>query len=97
VTPAATIDPPASTIVGCLAFDDGAFRLKDANGTNAPKSRNWKSGFLRKRSETIDVVDASHSLALAAHVGQRVEIAGTLLEREMQARSLQRLAEPCKK
>ena len=97
VAPAATIDTPTSTIVGCLAFDDGAFRLKDANGADAPKSRSWKSGFLRKRSATIDVVDANQSLALEAHVGQRVEVAGTLLEREIQARSLQRMAEPCKK
>jgi hypothetical protein len=97
VAPAATIDTPTSTIVGCLAFADGAFRLKDASGADAPKSRSWKSGFLRKRSATIDVVDPSQSLALEAHVGQRVEVAGTLLEREIQARSLQRLAESCKK
>lgn len=97
VAPAATIDTPTSTIVGCLAFDDGAFRLKDASGADAPKSRSWKSGFLRKRSSTIDVVDASQSLALEAHVGQRVEVAGTLLEREIQAQALQRLPESCKK
>jgi len=97
VAPAATIDTPTSTIVGCLAFDDGAFRLKEASGADAPKARSWKSGFLKKRSATIDVVDASQSLALEAHVGQRVEVAGTLLEREMRARSLQRLAESCKK
>ena len=47
VTPAATIDTPTSTIVGCLTFDDGAFRLKDASGIDAPKSRSWKSGFLK--------------------------------------------------
>jgi len=97
VAPAATIDTPTTTIVGCLAFDDGAFRLKDASGADAPKSRSWKSGFLRKRSSTIDVVDASQSLALEAHIGQRVEVAGTLLEREIQAQSLQRLPESCKK
>ena len=97
VTPAATIDAPAATIAGCLTFDDGEYRLKDATGTDAPKSRNWKSGFLTKRSATIDIVDSNQSLGLAAYVGRRVEIAGTLVEREMQARSLQRLAESCKK
>jgi hypothetical protein len=97
VTPAATIDPPTATMAGCLTFDDGEYRLKDATGTDAPKSRNWKSGFMARRPATIDIVDSSQSLALAAHVGQRVEIGGTLVAREMQARSLHRLAESCKK
>lgn len=97
VTPAATIEVPTATIAGCLTFDDGEYRLKDATGTDAPKSRSWKSGFLARRSATIDIVDSNQSLSLAAHIGQRVEIGGTLVEREMQARSLQRLAESCKK
>jgi hypothetical protein len=97
VTPAATLDTPATTIAGCLTFDDGEYRLKGATGTDAPKSRSWKSGFLTRRSATIDIVDSNPSLGLAAHVGQRVEIGGTLVDREMQARSLQRLAESCKK
>ena len=97
VTPAATIDAPTATIAGCLTFDDGEYRLKDATGTDAPKSRSWKSGFLTKRSASIAIVDANRSLGLPVHVGQRVEIGGTLVEREMQARSLVRLAGSCKK
>jgi hypothetical protein len=68
----------------------------DAAGTEAPKSRSWKSGFLRKRSATLDVVDAG-SLGLPNYVGQRVEVTGTVLDREVQARSLHRLAESCRK
>jgi hypothetical protein len=97
VTPAATIDLPTATIAGCLTFDDGEYRLKDATGIDAPKSRNWKSGFLTRRSATIEIVDPHQSLGLPAHVGQRVEIAGTLVERELQARSVQELAGSCKK
>ena len=98
VTPAATIDvAPTATLAGCLTFDDGEYRLKDATGTDAPKSRSWKSGFLARRSSTIEVVDSNQSLSLSAHVGQRVEVGGALVERQMQARSLQRLAESCKK
>ena len=98
VTPAATIEvAPAATLAGCLTFDDGEYRLKDATGTDAPKSRNWKSGFLARRSATIEIVDSDQSLSLSAHVGQRVEVGGTLVERQMQARSLQRLAASCKK
>ena len=97
VTPAATIEAPTATIAGCLTFDAGEYRLKDATGTDAPKARSWKSGFMAKRSATIEILDSNQSLGLAAHVGQRVEIGGTLVEREMQARSLHRLADSCKK
>ncbi len=94
---APTDTPASSTIIaGCLAFDDGTYRLKDATGTDAPRSRSWKSGFLKKRSATLDVVDAG-ALGLPNYVGQRVEVTGTLLEREVQARSLHRLAASCKK
>jgi hypothetical protein len=95
---AATGDTTASstTIAGCLTFDDGTYRLKDATGMDAPKSRSWKSGFLKKRTATLDVVDTG-SLGLPNHVGRRVEVTGTLLDREIQARSLHRLAESCKK
>jgi len=95
-TPIATTNA-TTTVAGCLTFDDGSYRLKDATGTAAPKSRSWKSGFLKKNTATIDIVDARHSLSLASYVGQRVEVGGTLLEREMQAHSLQRIAESCKK
>ena len=97
VTPAATIDAPTATIAGCLAFDDGEYRLKEATGIDAPKSRNWKSGFLTRRTATIEIVDSNQSLGLPTHVGQRVEIAGTLVEREMKARSVKQLAGSCKK
>ena len=86
-----------TTVAGCLTFDDGSYRLKDATGTEAPKSRSWKSGFLKKNTVTIDIVDARHALSLPSYVGQRVEVGGTLLERELQAHSLQRLADSCKK
>jgi hypothetical protein len=83
------------TITGCLERDDETFRLKDTTGTNAPKSRSWKSGFLKKGSASIEVVDASHRLKLTDHVGKRVSVTGVLVDREMQVRSLQRVAASC--
>jgi hypothetical protein len=96
VPPADAEASAATTITGCLMFDDGNYRLKDVAGEAAPKSRSWKSGFLRKRSTTIDVFDAAHSLGMANYVGKRVEATGTLSEREMQVRSLQRVADSCR-
>jgi len=92
--PAATL--AAVTITGCLErADETTFRLKDTVGEDAPKSRSWKSGFLKKGSASIEVVDAAHRLKLPDHVGQKVTVTGTLVDREMQVRSLQRVATSC--
>ena len=83
------------TITGCLERDDQTFRLKDTDGANAPKSRSWKTGFLKKGSASIEVVDAANRLKLNDHVGQRVSLTGILVDREMQARLLQRVSPSC--
>jgi hypothetical protein len=83
------------TITGCLERDDETFRLKDTTGVNAPTARSWKSGFLKKKAASIEVIDAAHRLKLTDHVGQRVSVTGVLVDREMQVRSLQRVASTC--
>jgi cytoskeletal protein RodZ len=83
------------TITGCLERADETFRLKDATGVDAPKSRSWKSGFLKKGSASVEIVDAANELKLPDHVGQRVSVTGTLMDRAMQGRSLQRVAASC--
>lgn len=89
-------EPTAVTLTGCLDEDDGRFQLKDTAGEDAPKSRSWKSGFLRKRSASVEIVDAPNRLRLPDHVGERVSVTGMLTDdREMQVRSLRRVAESC--
>ncbi len=101
-TPAAVVrtasmpKPSSVTISGCLEGSDGVFHLKDTDGANAPKSRSWKSGFLKKGSASVAVVDASNGVDLSLHAGQRVAITGTLVDREMRADSLRRLSASCK-
>ena len=101
---AATVRKPAQqaavqqapvTISGCLEQDDETFRLKNTTGDQAPKARSWKSGFLKKNSASIEVVDASNKVQLPSHVGQRVIVTGMLVDREMQVRSLRRVATSC--
>ena len=93
--PAAATSTPAVTITGCLQHDDETFRLKDTEGADAPKSRSWKSGFLKKGSASIEVVDAANRLKLMNYVGQRISLTGVLVDREMQARTLHRVASSC--
>jgi hypothetical protein len=88
--------PAPVTISGCLVRDDETFRLKDTSGADAPRSRSWKSAFLKKGSAPVEVVDASKRLKLTSHVGQRVTVTGTLNDGEMQIRSLRRIASSCK-
>jgi hypothetical protein len=87
--------PLPVTITGCLELDEETFWLRDTTGPDAPMSRSWKSAFLKKRSASIEVVDAVNSLKLPKHVGQRVTVTGLLAHREMQVRSLQRVAVSC--
>jgi hypothetical protein len=83
------------TITGCLELANDSFRLKDTSGVEAAKARSWKSGFLKKRPAPIEVVDAANRLQLPTHVGQRVSVTGLLVDREMQGRSLKRIAVSC--
>jgi hypothetical protein len=85
----------AVTVTGCLDRDGDGFRLKDTSGVEAPRARSWKSGFLKKGSATLDVVDAAHTLKLADQVGRRVSVTGALVDREMRARSVRRVAASC--
>lgn len=93
VTPASALTPAVAviTLTGCLQHDDGTFRLKDTAGSDAPKARSWKSGFLKKSAGSVEVVDSANRLRLQSHVGQRVSVTGVLLEKEMRARAVQRV------
>jgi hypothetical protein len=84
-----------TTLTGCLERDSEAFRLKDTSGTSAPKARSWKSGFLKKGPAPVAIVDPAKALRLPAHVGERVSVTGTMVDREMRVRSLRRVAASC--
>ena len=97
--PAAEAGPQVNvervTIEGCLERSDDTFRLTNTAGTNAPTSRSWKSAFLKKRPATIEVRDSVKRVNLASHVGQRVSVTGTMVDRQMRIGSLQRIAPSC--
>lgn len=83
--------PASVTISGCLENEGGTFLLTDASGTAAPKSRSWKSGFLRKRTAPIALADGVGTLTLRNHVGHRIAATGTLIDREMRVDSVRAL------
>jgi hypothetical protein len=60
----ADVTPASVTITGCLERSDATYRLKDTSGAGAPKTRSWKSGFLKKNTATIEIVDPAKRLNL---------------------------------
>lgn len=92
---AARAKAPAITLTGCLERHGDDYRLKDAAGADAPRARSWKSGFLKKSTPAIDVVDAGNRLKLNDHVGERVSVSGVLSDREMQASKLKNVSSSC--
>ena len=82
------------TITGCLEVDNNTFRLKDTSGADAPKSRSWKSGFLKKGQAKLELV-AVPGTNLASQVGRRVSVTGMLDDHEMQVRSVRRVSASC--
>ncbi|MGH9239936.1 MAG: hypothetical protein ACRD3G_17990 [Vicinamibacterales bacterium] len=89
-TPAAEAEEPATpvTLAGCVERSGEGFALKNASGEGAPSSRSWKSGFLRKRSQSVALIDRGYTHRLATYVGQRVETTGVLADREMRVKTL---------
>lgn len=92
---AAAQTPDVVTITGCLEQDHDTFKLKDTGGADAPKSRNWKTGFIKKHSSSVTLVDGANRLKLGTHVGERVSVTGTMVDRAMQGRSLRSVTASC--
>lgn len=99
-TPTTTPDAvsPAITMSGCLeaTVDGDQFRLTDIEGADTPKARSWRSGFLKKRSAPVDLVELSDPVGLRKYVGRRMVATGELSGRELRVRSLQAAGTPCK-
>jgi len=87
----------AVTVTGCLesSGNDNRFRLTDTEGGDAPRSRSWRTGFLRKRSSSVALVDPPDAHALQTQIGQRVAATGTLTNRELRVTSLRAIGPRC--
>jgi hypothetical protein len=97
--PVATLAATGSpvSITGCLeaSTDGDSFRLMDTDGADAPKSRGWRSGFLKKRPAPVALVAAPDPAGLRKLVGHRVTATGLLADREMRVRSFRSAGAPC--
>jgi len=91
------VGPSPVTITGCLeiSVDQDLFRLTDTEGEDAPRSRSWRTGFLKKRSAPVTLLEPPDPFALRKLVGHRVSATGVLASREMRLRSLRVVAPSC--
>ena len=96
-TSIATVEPAPVTITGCLEVSVNAdeFRLTDTQGFDAPKSRSWKSGFIKKHSAPVMLVDLADSHAAQAQVGKRVAVTGHLASNQLSVGSLRVVSPSC--
>jgi hypothetical protein len=85
------------TITGCLeiSVNEDEFRLTDTEGVDAPKSRSWRTGFLKKRSPPVALVEPPDRQALQTQVGKRVAATGLLTSRELKVSSLRVVGPSC--
>ena len=85
------------TITGCLevSVDHDEFRLSETEGADAPRSRSWRTGFLKKRSLPVALVEPPDPQALNQQVGKRVAATGLLISRELKVSSLRVVAPSC--
>jgi hypothetical protein len=95
--PSARASEPAVTIAGCLeeSIDDARFRLSDTEGAAAPKSRGWRSGFLKKRPASVELIEPPDVGMLRKLVGRRVAAAGILADRKLRVSSISPLGTTC--
>jgi hypothetical protein len=85
----------AVTVTGCLERDREAFRLTETSGAQAPKSRSWKSGFLKKRASDLDLVESSRKAKLKDHVGHRDALTGAIADGALHVQSVRHLSASC--
>lgn len=91
-----TIGVAPVTITGCLevSVSDDEYRLTDTEGVDAPKSRSWKTGFLKRRAAPVSLIEPSDRTALRKAVGRRVAATGTLNSHDLRLTGL-RVVGPC--
>lgn len=83
------------TLTGCVRAERNTFVLTKVEGSDAPKSRRWKTGYLLKRRSDLEVVPAASSVRLKDHVGRKVTVNGTLEHKDstqLKARSVRVLS-----
>jgi len=86
----------AVTLTGCLHADGTKYLLKDPKGSDAPKSRNWKTAFITRSTKGVEVSSASSSVKLKDQIGHQVSVTGTRDgETHLKAKSIKRVSASC--
>ena len=84
------------TLTGCLRADGDHYRLTDLHGENAPKSRSWKRGYLKKSTRDYEVISTASGVKLKDHVNHQVTLTGTAESGwQLKARSLKHVSPSC--
>jgi hypothetical protein len=85
------------TITGCLevSISQDEFRLTDIEGADAPKSRSWRTGFLKKRPTPVALIAPPDPQDLQKQAGRRVSATGLMTNRDLRVSSLRVVGPSC--
>jgi hypothetical protein len=78
-----------------MSVDRDEFRLTDTEGADAPRSRSWRTGFLKKRSAPVALIAPAEGLGLQTNVGRRVAATGVLTSRDLKVSALRVVGAGC--
>lgn len=92
-----SLGPAPVTLTGCLevSVDSDEFRLSDTEGADAPRSRSWRTGFLKKRPTPVALVEPPDPRGLELQVGKRISATGRLTDRELRVSSVRVVSPSC--
>ncbi|HET6958966.1 MAG TPA: hypothetical protein VFI56_20365 [Vicinamibacterales bacterium] len=92
-----TIGVAPVTITGCLevSVSQDEYRLTDTEGIDAPKSRSWKTGFLKRRAAPVSLIEPSDRTTLRKAVGRRVAATGTLNSHDLKVSAVRVVGPSC--
>jgi hypothetical protein len=85
------------TVTGCLevSVTNDRFRLTETEGGGVSKARSWRTGFLKKRSPSVDLVGPAGGVSLDGQVGKRVAATGVLRSHTLTVGSIRVVAPNC--
>src|SRR5262249_60280078 len=85
----------AATVDGCPRRPAAPSAFTNTGGATPPPSGRGKPASPKNPPAAIEVRDAVKRVNLASHVGQRVSVTGTLVDRQMRVGSLQPISMSC--
>jgi hypothetical protein len=85
--------PAPVSMTGCLRASRSGYVLTGLRGNQAPKARNWKTGYIMTTRDFV--VSPTAGVKLQDHIGRQVTVVGVVDGTRITARTIRRIATSC--